>query len=83
VEGDVLIGNYADAAPAVVPLLQAARELGYGRTRAYQAVKEGWFPLPVIRRGERLFVARTAIDRYRAGLDSAEGPIVLREGPAK
>jgi hypothetical protein len=39
------------ALPAVVNLVTAARALGIGRTRAFELVRRGEFPVPVLRVG--------------------------------
>jgi predicted DNA-binding transcriptional regulator AlpA len=46
-----------------VPIRAAFRELGVGKTSGYDAVRNGTFPLPVIRLGRRLVVARAELDR--------------------
>jgi predicted DNA-binding transcriptional regulator AlpA len=46
-----------------VPIRVAFRELGVGKTSGYEAVRAGTFPLPVIRLGRRLVVARAELDR--------------------
>ena len=39
--------------PAVVDLTTAARAFGFGRTTAYDLVKRGEFPVPLLRVGRR------------------------------
>jgi excisionase family DNA binding protein len=43
-------------------IMEAARRLGIGRTAAYKAAAEERFPVPIIRVGGRLLVARAALD---------------------
>lgn len=42
---------------------EAARRLGIGRTLAYELATTDRLPIPVIRLGRRLVVARAALDR--------------------
>lgn len=42
--------------PAVVDLVTAARMLGIGRTVAYQLVRQGVWPTPVLRLGHQIKV---------------------------
>ena len=44
------------ALPAVVDVERAAKVLGIGRTAAYQLVREGRWPTPVLRVGRQLRV---------------------------
>jgi predicted DNA-binding transcriptional regulator AlpA len=44
------------ALPAVVDLVTAARLLGIGRTVAYQLVRQGTWPTPVLRLGHQIKV---------------------------
>ncbi|MEV6504248.1 hypothetical protein AB0M53_43075 [Streptomyces prunicolor] len=37
--------------PVVIDLVTAARALGIGRTRAFELVRQGEFPVPVLRVG--------------------------------
>ena len=66
--------------PEDVPLLplwseagepDAARPMGYGRTRAYKEAQDGTFPIPVLRVGTR-YVCRTADVRRYLGLPIPE-----------
>jgi hypothetical protein len=42
--------------PAVVDVVTAGRALGLGRTASYALARQGAFPCPVIRAGNRLLV---------------------------
>jgi predicted DNA-binding transcriptional regulator AlpA len=54
-----------------VDLVTAAKAFGYGRSKAYELVEAGEFPVPVIRNGRSIRVP-TAPVRRKLGLD---GPI--------
>ena len=45
----------------------AAARLGVDRLTAYKAIREGTFPVPVIRIGRRIVVPTAALDRLLAG----------------
>lgn len=47
--------------PVVVDLLTAAEVLGVGRTAAYEMVRSGRWPTPVIRLGSRIRVPTAAL----------------------
>mgnify|MGYP001075121942 CR=1 FL=1 len=48
--------------PVVVPWWpDAARALGYGQHAAYAAARDGTAPVPILRRGRRLVVLRSAL----------------------
>ena len=50
------------ALPVTVPWWPtAAGALGYGQHSAYPAAKDGSAPIPVLRRGRRLVVTRSAL----------------------
>lgn len=49
------------ALPVAVDVPTAGRVLGLSRNTAYRQVREGTFPLPVIRAGGRIRVPRAAI----------------------
>jgi excisionase family DNA binding protein len=49
--------------PATVTIEQAASRLGIPRSSAYELVKRGAFPCPVIRAGKRIYVSRLLIER--------------------
>jgi hypothetical protein len=51
------------ALPAVVGLVTAARALGIGRTRAFELVRRGEFPVPVLRVGRTYRVPTVALLR--------------------
>lgn len=53
---------------------EAAAALGVGRSTAYDAIKRGEFPVPVIRVGARLVVSRAALDAL-LDPDGKEGAI--------
>lgn len=46
---------------------EAAQRLGIGRALAYDLVKRNEFPVPVIRLGRRIVIARRAIDKLLDG----------------
>jgi len=46
-----------------VPLVDAGRALGVGRTSSYESARAGTFPLPVIRVGKRIVVSKTLLER--------------------
>ena len=53
-----------------VSIPEAARRLGVSAWAAYRSIQRGDFPLPVIRVGKRVLVARAALDELlsaRAG----------------
>jgi predicted DNA-binding transcriptional regulator AlpA len=50
-----------------LPLVEAARWIGFGRSTAYDAVQAGTFPLPVIRVGKKLRVPTAAVIRMLEG----------------
>ncbi len=58
-----------------VPIRVAFRQLSVGKTAGYAAVARGEFPLPVIRVGRKLLVARSELDRLLGGVtrDDASG----------
>lgn len=47
--------------PAVVDLMTAAAALGIGRTTAYEMVRTGRWPTPVLRLGNRIRVPTAAL----------------------
>jgi predicted DNA-binding transcriptional regulator AlpA len=49
------------ALPATVDVPTAARALNIGRTLAYQLVRTGEFPLPVLRLGSRYRVVTSSL----------------------
>lgn len=55
---------------AQIPLLsidEAAIILGIARSTAYRAIKDGTFPVRVIRLGGRLRISRVALERLLSG----------------
>jgi excisionase family DNA binding protein len=50
-----------DRLPVVVDLLTAASVLGIGRTSAYELVRTGRWPTPVLRLGNRIRVPTAAL----------------------
>ena len=58
--------------PVVVDLPTAARLLGIGRTAAYQSVREGTWPTPIIRVGRSIRVPRQPL-LVLLGLSTATG----------
>jgi excisionase family DNA binding protein len=59
------------AARACVTADEAFAELGIDRTTGYRAIKEGTFPLPVIRVGRLIRVPTAALRRLLATDDAA------------
>ncbi|MFJ5302279.1 hypothetical protein [Streptomyces sp. NPDC088350] len=57
--------------PVVIDLVTAARALGIGRTRAFELVRRGEFPVPVLRFGTTWRVP-TAPLLHLLGLTAAE-----------
>lgn len=47
--------------PAVVDLVTAAKMLGVGRTVAYQLVRQGQWPTPILRIGNQIRVPRAPL----------------------
>jgi hypothetical protein len=47
--------------PVTVDILTAGRAFGIGRDQAYRLVREGQFPVPVLRLGRVLRVTRAAV----------------------
>jgi len=61
-------GASAPSCPACVSAEEAFQQLGVDRTTGYRAIRDGTFPLPVIRVG-RLIKVPTAALRRALGLD--------------
>jgi excisionase family DNA binding protein len=55
---------------ATVSVEEAAQLLGIGRSLAYEAVRTGSFPVPVIRVGARYLIPRAALERLLLGDDA-------------
>ncbi len=53
--------THLDRLPVVVDLLTAASVLGIGRTSAYELVRTGRWPTPVLRLGNRIRVPTAAL----------------------
>lgn len=51
------------ALPAAVPLVEAAKALGLGRTVAYALARSGQWPTPLLRLGAQWRVPRAALLR--------------------
>jgi excisionase family DNA binding protein len=60
--------------PVVVDLVTAAAALGIGRTTAYEMVRSGCWPTPVLRLGNRIRIPTAAL-RELLSL-STESPVV-------
>ncbi len=56
-----------------LPLPAAFRRLGIGKTTGYRLVKDGRFPVPLVRVGARVVVPQAPLERLLAG-DVAERP---------
>lgn len=52
---------------ALVSIGEAAARLGIARVTAYEQIRKGRFPLPVIRVGSLIKVNRDHLDRYLSG----------------
>jgi len=59
--------------PAAVPLVEAGRALGFGRTKAHELARAGEFPVPVLRLAGRYRVRRTDLLHY-LGIDEEPEP---------
>ena len=71
------------ALPVVVPWWPtAATALGYGQHSAYRAAKDGSAPVPVLRRGRRLVVLRSALLAALGIEDAPPAPIQPTTAPA-
>jgi excisionase family DNA binding protein len=55
---------------STVTVEEAAQLLGIGRSLAYEAVRTGSFPVPVIRVGARYLIPRAALERLLMGDDA-------------
>jgi hypothetical protein len=64
----------ADDAPTVVSVPRAGRLLGMERWAAYDAVRRGAFPVPVIKTSGRRFVVPTAALLRVLGFDGHDPP---------
>jgi excisionase family DNA binding protein len=53
----------ARPAPETVSVEAAASRLGIGRSLAYELVRRGEFPVPIIRAGRKIVVPTRALDR--------------------
>jgi len=60
------------ALPVAVPLVQAAKALNMGRTKAYDLARQGLFPVRVIPCGPKFLVPRSAL-LEALGIDDAPG----------
>ena len=56
--------NEVQGRPAVLDLPEAARLLGVGRTLAYQLVREGNWPTPVVRVGRLIKIPTRPLLEY-------------------
>jgi len=75
--------NDVTGLPAVIDVETAGRLLGLGRSAAYQLVKDGGWPTPVLRLGRRWRVL-TAPLLALLGVDGLEAPaagVTLRTSP--
>jgi excisionase family DNA binding protein len=58
------------------PLLSVAEVallLGRDRSTLYDAIKEGTFPLPIVRLRKQIFIPRAYVERLLGGKDSSNG----------
>lgn len=58
-------------APLLVGIGEAGATLGISRTTTYKMLREGRFPVPVIRLGGRFRVSKRALERF---IESGEEP---------
>ena len=58
------LSNEGGGSAAVIDLPEAARLLGVGRTLAYQLVREGRWPTPVVRVGRLIKIPRQPLLEY-------------------
>ena len=63
--------------PVVVDLVTAASVLGIGRTTAYELVRTGRWPTPVLRLGNRIRVPTAAL-RELLSLSTADAAVQTR-----
>jgi excisionase family DNA binding protein len=75
-EGGAVVSDHSGAASsrrggpsAVFDLVEAARLLGVGRTLAYQLVRDGKWPTPVVRMGRLIKIPKKPLLDY-LGADS-------------
>jgi predicted DNA-binding transcriptional regulator AlpA len=68
--------------PGVLSLKQAGQRLGIAESTAYDLVKRGQFPVPVIKIGGRNRVLKAVLDRFLAGEDLAPAATSSSRGPA-
>ena len=68
--------------PVVVDLLTAAAALGIGRTTAYELVRRGRWPTPVLRLGRRIRVPTAAL-RELLSLSTANPAVQTRVTPQR
>jgi excisionase family DNA binding protein len=64
----------------VYTVAEAATRLGIGRTLAYELIRSGAFPVPVIRLGRRIVVPRAALDALLAREKLSQGARSGRDG---
>ena len=50
-----------------VDVAEASQELGINKLTAYDSIRRGDFPLPVIKIGRRYVIPRAALERLLAG----------------
>lgn len=62
----VAVEDSKQEAPALVSIGEAEDALGISRTTRYEMVREGRFPLPVLRVGDRYRVSRKALEDFIA-----------------
>jgi len=65
------------ALPVIVDLPTAARVLGLGRNTAYELVRSGNWPTPVLRFGRLIKVRRSSLNEL-LGMDNRTGPSAQR-----
>jgi excisionase family DNA binding protein len=80
-QSDLADTNKVDGIPAVLDVPEAARLLGVGRTLAYQLVREGQWPTPVVRVGRLIKIPTGPLLELLGAADSRVTDI-RRDGAA-
>lgn len=72
--------EFVSAEPGCVSAEEAFRKLGIDRTTGYRAIKDGTFPLPIIRVGRLIKVPVAALHRLLAGQSSGYNSVEETDG---
>jgi hypothetical protein len=75
----VLTADEVRALPATVDVPTAGRCFGLGRDASYQAARDGSFPVPVLRLGQRLRVTRSDLMAVLGISEPSRAPSGLRD----